>query len=94
MLRGYIKKTNLPQGPTAAPMYVIYAGQDAVVPAASTERALKAACEMGDGIQIAFWPDKTAEAVEPAAALGWLDDRMKSIPAANDCPAFLAAHPG
>lgn len=93
-LRGYIKKTNLPQGPTAAPMYVIYAGQDAVVPAASTERALRAACEMGDGIQIAFWPDKTAEAVEPAAALGWLDDRMKSIPAANDCPAFLAAHPG
>ncbi|MGV0738748.1 lipase family protein [Mycobacterium syngnathidarum] len=92
-LRGYIKKTNLPQGPTAAPMYVIYAGQDAVVPAASTERALKAACEMGDGIQIAFWPDKTAGAVEPAAALGWLDDRMKSIPAANDCPAFLAGRP-
>ncbi|OBB87354.1 lipase family protein [Mycolicibacterium peregrinum] len=93
-LRGYLQKTNLPQGPTAAPMYVIYAGQDSVIPAASTERALTAACKMGDGIQIAFWPDKPREAVEPVAAVGWLNDRMKSVPAANDCPAFLAAHPG
>ncbi|OCB54100.1 hypothetical protein A5722_21035 [Mycobacterium vulneris] len=92
-LRGYLQKTNLPQGPTAAPMYVIYAGRDAVVPAASTERALTKACKMGDGIQIAFWPDATRDAAEPVAALGWLDDRMKSIPAANDCQAFLAAHP-
>ncbi|KLI09535.1 hypothetical protein ACT17_28995 [Mycolicibacterium conceptionense] len=92
-LRGYLQKTNLPQGPTAAPMYVIYAGRDAVVPAASTERALAEACKMGDGIQIAFWPESTREQVEPVAALGWLNDRMKSIPAANDCPAFTAAHP-
>lgn len=91
-LRGYIQKTNLPQGPTAAPMYIIYAGRDSVIPAASTERALTDACKMGDGIQIAFWPDATREAVEPVAALGWLNDRMKSIPAANDCQAFLAAH--
>lgn len=91
-LRGYLQKTNLPQGPTKAPMYVIYSGRDSVVPAAWTDQALTAACKMGDGIQIAFWPDKTREQVEPAAALGWLDDRMKAIPAANDCPAFLAGH--
>ncbi|MFV8053744.1 lipase family protein [Mycobacterium sp. 48b] len=92
-LRGYVQKTNLPQGPTKAPMYVIYAGRDSVIPAASTERALAAACKMGDGIQIAFWPDATREQAEPLAALGWLNDRMKSVPAANDCPAFTAAHP-
>lgn len=91
-LRGYLQKTNLPQGPTAAPMYVIYAGRDSVVPAEWTERALTAACKMGDGIQIAFWPEQTREQVEPIAALGWLNDRMKSIPAANDCQAFLTNH--
>ena len=92
-LRGYVQKTNLPQGPTKAPMYVIYAGKDSVIPAASTERALTEACKMGDGIQIAFWPDATREQVQPAAAVGWLNDRMKSVPAANDCAAFTAAHP-
>ncbi|OBJ96806.1 hypothetical protein A5746_08440 [Mycolicibacterium conceptionense] len=92
-LRGYLQKTNLPQGPTKAPMYVIYAGKDSVIPATSTERALAEACNMGDGIQIAVWPESTREQVEPVAALGWLNDRMKSIPAANDCPAFTAAHP-
>ncbi|MBU9763684.1 lipase [Mycobacterium sp. TNTM28] len=91
-LRGYFQKTNLPQGPTKAQMYVIYGGQDSVIPAAWTDRALTEACKMGDGIQIAFWADKPREQIEPLAALGWLNDRMKSIPAANDCPAFLAAH--
>ncbi|WP_175616183.1 lipase family protein [Mycobacterium sp. GA-1841] len=91
-LRGYLQKTSLPQGPTKAPMYVIYGGEDAVIPAVWTDRALSDACTMGDGIQIAFWPDKTREQIEPLAALGWLTDRMKSIPAANDCPAFLAGH--
>jgi hypothetical protein len=32
ILRGYLKKTNLPQGPTAAPMMVMY-GRDALIPA-------------------------------------------------------------
>ncbi|OMB94335.1 hypothetical protein A5733_14240 [Mycobacterium sp. NS-7484] len=91
-LQGYLQKTNLPQGPTQAPMYVIYGGRDDVIPAVWTDRALADACTMGDGIQIAFWPDKTREQIEPVAALGWLTERMKSIPAANDCPAFLAGH--
>ncbi|WP_066901405.1 lipase family protein [Mycolicibacterium houstonense] len=91
-LRGYLQKTNLPQGPTAAPMYVIYGGRDAVVPAAWTDQSLIQACKMGDGIQIAFWPDQTRDQIEPVAALGWLNDRMKSIPAANDCPAYIAGH--
>lgn len=91
-LRGYLQKTSLPQGPTQAPMYVIYAGQDAVIPPAWTEHAISRACTMGDVIQLAYWPDKGRDQIPPVAALGWLTDRMKSIPSANDCPAFVAGH--
>ncbi|MGV0745434.1 lipase family protein [Mycolicibacterium sp. XJ870] len=92
VLRGFIQKTNLPQGPTQVPMYVIYGGQDSVIPAAWTDRALTRACQMGDVIQIAFWPDKPRDQIDPTAALGWLKDRLNSIPSANDCEAFMAAH--
>lgn len=91
-LRGYMQKTNLPQGPTQAPMYVIYGGQDSVIPAAWTDRAIADGCKMGDVIQVAFWPDKGRDQIEPVAALGWLNDRMRSLPAANDCPTFIAGH--
>lgn len=91
-LRGYLQKTNLPQGPTQAPMYVIYGGQDSAIPAVWTDQAITKACQMGDVIQIAFWPDKGRDQIDPVAALGWLTDRMKSLPSANDCPSFTAGH--
>ncbi len=90
-LRGYLQKTTLPQGPTAAPMYVIHGGRDPVIPAAWTDDALTKACRMGDVIQIAYWPDQGHQQIEPVAALGWLSDRMRGAPSANDCAAFLAA---
>jgi hypothetical protein len=31
-LRGYLKKTNVPQGPAQAPMLVVYGGQNSVIP--------------------------------------------------------------
>jgi len=88
-LRGYLQKTTLPQGPTSAPMYVIYGGRDPVTPAAWTERALTRACQMGDSIQMSFRPD--AGGVESLAAVGWITDRLKGSGAANDCAAYLAA---
>jgi S-formylglutathione hydrolase FrmB len=91
-LRGYLQKTTLPQGPTAAPMYVIYGGRDPTIPAAWTERAVGRACQMGDVIQIAEWPDKSHSDINPLAAVGWIADRLKSNPSANDCAAFLARH--
>ncbi|MDH6244788.1 lipase family protein [Mycobacterium sp. OTB74] len=91
-LRGYLQKTTLPQGPTQAPMYIIYGGQDAVIPAAWTEHAISRACTMGDVIQLVYWPDKGREQIQPVAALGWLTDRMKLLPSANDCPMFMAGH--
>ena len=91
-LRGYMQKTTLPQGPTAAPMYVIHGGRDQMIPAAWTERALGRACQMGDVIQIANWPDKGHRDIDSLAAVGWLVDRLKSNPSANDCASFLAEH--
>jgi S-formylglutathione hydrolase FrmB len=91
-LRGYLRKTTLPQGPTAAPMYVIYGGRDPTIPAAWTERAIGRACQMGDVIQVAEWPDKGHRDIDPLAAVGWLTDRLKSNPSANDCASFLADH--
>lgn len=90
-LRGYLQKTTLPQGPTAAPMYVIYGGRDPVIDPAWTDRALTRACQMGDVIQIAYWPDQGHQQIEPAAALGWLTDRLHPYPSANDCASYLAA---
>jgi S-formylglutathione hydrolase FrmB len=89
-LRGYLQKTTLPQGPTAAPMYVIYGGRDPVIDPAWTDRALTRACQMGDVIQIAYWPDQGHQQIEPAAALGWLTDRLHPYPSANDCASYLA----
>lgn len=92
-LKGYLQKTNLPQGPTAAPMYVIYGGRDPVLPAAWTERALSRACQMGDVVQIAYWPDQGHREIDPVAASGWLIDRLHAQPSANDCGTFLASRP-
>ncbi|WP_445170365.1 alpha/beta hydrolase-fold protein [Mycolicibacterium sp. Dal123E01] len=88
-MRGYLRKTTLPQGPTSAPMYVIYGGRDPVIPAAWTERALSRGCLMGDVVQIAYWPDQ-GQPIEPMAASGWLIDRMQGHPSANDCDSFLS----
>lgn len=92
-LRGYLQKTTLPQGPTAAPMYVIYGGADDMIPPAWTERAIGRACQMGDVIQIAEWPDKGHRDIDPLAGVGWLVDRLTANPSANDCAPFLANHP-
>ena len=91
-LSGYLQKTTLPQGPTASPMYVIYGGRDSAIPAAWTDRALVRACQMGDVIQIAYWPEQGHQQIDPVAALGWLNDRFKSTSSANDCQSFIASH--
>ena len=84
-LRGYLRKSTLPQGPTQAPMLVIYGGQDPGIPAPWTERALDRACRMGDVIQIVRLPDDAADRLELPAALDWLGQRVNSVPAPNDC---------
>ncbi|OLO99703.1 hypothetical protein BVU76_24250 [Mycolicibacterium porcinum] len=81
-LRGYLQKTNLPQGPTLAPMLVAYSGTEPLSPAAWTEGALDKACKMGDVITIQQQPQPQ---LDSEATLSWINDRFKSVPAPNDC---------
>lgn len=84
-LRGYLKKTSLPQGPTAAPMAVSPDDADtALIPRAQTDAAVARACAMGDVINFA------APQIDDASVIGWLNDRFAGVPAHNDCD-WLAA---
>jgi hypothetical protein len=88
VLRGYLKKTSLPLGPTKAPMLVMYGGSDPLIPAWWTAGALEAACKMGDVIDIVLRPDETAQ-IDPSAAFGWIVGRFAGDPAVNSCEANL-----
>jgi dienelactone hydrolase len=81
-LRGFLKKVNLPQAPAQAPMMVIYSDADPLSPAAWTDRALDAACKLGDIITIRKEPQAL-----PASdtQLTWIADRFAAQPAPNDC---------
>lgn len=81
-LRGFLKKITLPQAPAQAPMMVLYSDTDPRAPAAWTDRALDAACRLGDTITIQKEPQ-----AQPAsdAQLAWIADRFAGRPAPNDC---------
>jgi len=87
-LRGFLQKSTLPQGPTSAPMLVIYGGLDPLIPRGWTDHALDRACKMGDVIQIQFQPDRGGDGIDLSSALGWINDRFKGTPAVNDCGSF------
>jgi len=84
-LRMYLKKTNLPQGPTIAPMRVLYGGTNALTSAEWTTRALRRACQMGDVISIDLQADTDRAQLDPAQTLSWIDDRFNSVAPPNDC---------
>lgn len=90
-LRSYLQKMSLPKGPAVAPMLVMYGGNDMLVPAAWTDRALTAACGMGDVIDIQLQPEKGHSDIDITSAFGWVNQRFRNAPAPNSCPEFLAA---
>ena len=90
-LRGYLQKMSLPQGPTGSPMLVIYGGRDNLVPAAWTDRALTAACGLGDVIDIETQPDKGHTDIDVSSAFGWINDRFRGVPAPNSCLSFTTS---
>jgi pimeloyl-ACP methyl ester carboxylesterase len=92
VLRQYLQKMTLPQGPAAAPMLVIYGGQDVNVPAAWTDGAIVTACKMGDVIDVQMQPDKGHSDVDLASVAPWIAARFRSEPASNSCPVIIAAH--
>jgi hypothetical protein len=92
-LRAYLEKMTLPQGPTAAPMLVIYGGLDSFVPAAWTDRAVIAACQMGDVIDVQLQADKGHTDVDVSAVYPWIAARFNGEPAPNSCEAVLSPPP-
>jgi hypothetical protein len=87
-LRGYLHKIALPQGPTSAPMLVVFGGQDLMIPREWTDRAIERACGMGDVVQIQFQPDRGGPEVDLSGPLRWMRDRLNGAPAHNDCAAL------
>ncbi|MDT5149744.1 MAG: hypothetical protein QOI01_1477 [Mycobacterium sp.] len=85
-LRGFLQKTNLPQGPAAAPLMVIYGSDDPLIPAAWTVQALNRACKMGDVITIGTAPDTGDADTDMPVALGWMKELVAGNPARDDCP--------
>jgi pimeloyl-ACP methyl ester carboxylesterase len=90
-LRGFLQKTNLPQGPTAAPMLVVYGGRDPLIPPDWTERAVHRACMMGDAIELELQPDRASSDIDMSAAFAWMRDRFDGAPARDDCPSLRTA---
>jgi pimeloyl-ACP methyl ester carboxylesterase len=90
-LQGYLQKTNLPQGPTAAPMLVQNGDRDPLIPPDWTERAVHRACMMGDTIELDLQPDKSPTDIDMSPAFAWMRDRFDGLPARDDCPSLTAA---
>ena len=84
-LADYLQQRSLPKAPTAAPMLVIYGGADSFLPGSWTDRALTAACTMGDVIDIQFQPDKGHSDIDVAMSYGWINERFAGQPVANSC---------
>ncbi len=89
VLRTYLQKTTLPQGPAQQPMLVLYAEQDPLTPLSWTERAIGRACQMKDQITIRQVPQPSLD----PDALEWIGTRLREEPVPDDCASFVAAHP-
>lgn len=90
-LQGLLAKRSLPKEPTSAPMLVMYGGQDTLLPPDWTNKALAAACRLGDVIDIMFQPTKGHADIDVASSYDWIRDRFDGVPAPNSCPSFLSA---
>jgi dienelactone hydrolase len=77
-LRGFLRKTSLPQGPTAAPMLVTADKPDGLIPPERTASAVDRACAMGDVIDFVTPPP------DPDL-MAWIADRFNGVQAPNTC---------
>ena len=84
MLKGYLQKMSLPQGPTAAPMLVIYGDKDTLLPVAWTDRAVEAACKMGDVIEIEAQRGKDHGDIDQSRVFPWIHERFAGAPPAPE----------
>lgn len=79
-LRTYLRQWALPQQRLAAPMSVVYGGEDEYIDPAWTTDALARACALGGTVVWDFQPDKGHGDLEVADQLGWLAERLEGLP--------------
>ncbi|MGW0161758.1 lipase family protein [Mycobacterium sp. NPDC003323] len=84
-LRGYLRAWALPQQPLAAPMAVVYGGEDEYIDPQWTDAAIARACALGGNVVWDFQPDKGHGDLEVADQLGWLTERLTGLPATTEC---------
>lgn len=80
-----LKQMSLPQQRAAAPMFIVYSGQDTFIPPQATAAAIARACAMGDTVMTIFQPDKGHGDVDGTAYLEWLGGRLAGLPAPSSC---------
>lgn len=86
VLESYLREMSLPLGPAAAPMLVLYGGEDTLITQAWTDGAVAAGCAVGDSIQSVLQPEAGHADIDGAAAFPWLSDRFAGVPAVSYCP--------
>ena len=72
-------------------MLVLYGGQDTLLPPEWTNKALSAACQLGDVIDIKFQPAKGHSDIDLGVSFDWIKDRFAGLPVSNSCRSFESA---
>lgn len=90
-LQGLLAKRSLPKEPASAPMLVLYGGQDTLLPPDWTNKALSAACHLGDVIDIMFQPTRGHADIDVSMSFDWIKDRFNGVPVPNSCQSFESA---
>ncbi|MBY6413782.1 lipase [Rhodococcus sp. BP-252] len=86
-LEGYLREMSLPKTRSAAPMLVIYGGQDSLITQSWTDGAIAAACAAGDTVESLLQPNAGHADIDGAAAFSWITARFAGTPAVSTCPA-------
>lgn len=84
-LRAYLTAWALPQQRPAAPMSVVYGGEDEYIAPSWTEGAIRRACDLGGVVTADFQPDKGHGDLEFGTRVEWLAERFAGAPAQNGC---------
>ncbi|GAB7071629.1 lipase [Mycobacterium hodleri] len=92
-LRDLLRADDLPRRPLTAPAFVVYGGQDVLIPPSWTDAALQNACDMGDVVRVDMQPDRGHSDVDVSPVLPWIADRFAGDPAPNSCGSFITSPP-
>ncbi|WP_168176138.1 lipase family protein [Mycobacterium sp. ST-F2] len=84
-LKALLSTFSLPKHRAAAPMLIVFGGEDQYIRPEWTQEAINRACAKGSWIAEVFQPYNTHENVDSSAVLGWVADRFDGDPAPANC---------